>query len=298
MAVPDLAAVMADLHGAAERIWMECEADWPGLTVEVLPEVDSTNTRLVQQGRQGSCHPSVLTAVTQTAGRGRMGRSWQARPGATLTCSTGLVIDLDRIPGGGTALSLAVGLAVAEALDAGLQGEQTDANASSAQPVGLKWPNDLWLGERKLGGILIEACPAPGLSSSERWVVIGLGLNVLPPPPMPEAACLPQAAQRALTVGTVWAWVVPALLGRVRQFVDSGFAPWQAAYARRDVLQGRTVQLTAGLGADQGAPQPALATGLCQGVDSDGALLVHTPTGLQRWQTGEVSVRPAPVPIH
>lgn len=295
---PDLAATLADLHTAAERIWLRCQHDWPGFTVEVLPEVDSTNTRLVQQGRQGLCHPAAMVAAAQTAGRGRLGRSWQARPGATLMCSLGLVLDLEHIPGGGTALSLAVGLAIAEALDAGLQRSQPAGAPLATPPVGLKWPNDLWLGERKLGGILIEACPAPGLPASARWVVIGLGLNVLPPPPLPEAVSLPAAAQHGLTVGSVWQWVVPALLERVAQFAQSGFAPLQPAYARRDVLQGRTVNLHAGLGGSPSADDTPLATGLCHGVDSDGALVVHTPAGLQRWQTGEVSVRPTPHPTH
>lgn len=274
--------LMAALNAEAERLWRACEPDWPGLSIEVRPELDSTNTALMTQGRQGVCDPTVLLALSQTAGRGRRGRTWMANPGQTLTFSVGLPMSLDRVPGGGSALSLAVGLALAEALD---------EPGSTRPPVGLKWPNDLWLGQRKLGGILIEATPAPGLSEHERWVVIGVGLNVCGTPPSPEAISLyPGDEPPHDALSNTFARVVPALLSAARTFQHTGFAPLQARFAQRDVLMGHDVQLwthseAPGLaGPDQQGP--------CLGVDAEGALLVHTAAGTQRWTAGDVSVRP------
>ncbi len=294
----ELAPILADLNQAAERLWLACAPTTPGLVLDVVPETASTNTALMAQGRRGEVWPTAMVAVHQTAGRGRRGRSWEAHPGDTLTFSLGLPLQLDTVPGGGSALSLAVGLALANALDAGLQDRQRSRGDAPAPPaIGLKWPNDLWLGERKLGGILIEATPAPGLAEGQRWVVIGVGLNVQPGAAVPGSAWLPTPAP---SLGEVWGWLVPALLQATLAFERQGFGPLQAAYARRDVLLGQPVQLWASatsLSQGTGASSPSNPhpdqTGTAQGVDDSGALLVHTASGLQRWHAGDVSVRPA-----
>jgi len=296
----DLAPILADLNQAAERLWLDCAPTTPGLVLDVVADTESTNTALMAQGRRGEVWPTAMVAVRQTAGRGRRGRSWEARPGDTLTFSLGLPLSLDTIPGGGSALSLAVGLALADALDSGLRARQQHADhAAAPPPIGLKWPNDLWLGTRKLGGILIEATPAPGLAQGQRWVVIGVGLNVQPGAAVPGSAWLPTPAP---SLGEVWSWLVPALLRATQAFERHGFAPLQTAYAGRDVLRGQAVQLwKASVALPQTASDPAGTprpdeTGIAQGVANDGALLVHTPSGLQRWHAGDVSVRPAPAP--
>ncbi len=287
-----LNAVLADLNAAAERIWEAAAPACPDLSLEVRPEIGSTNTELMARGRQGQTSPTLLAAARQTAGRGRQGRSWLASPGDSLTFSLGLPLNLEQVPGGGSALSLAVGLALADALEQGLA-EWPGMGAKAA--IGLKWPNDLWLQGRKLGGILIEASPAPGLQPGQRWVVIGVGLNIRPGQAPQGAAALAHRDDApthiALTPGQVWAWIAPALLQRVREFETRGFAPLQAAYRQRDVLAGQHIGLwgTPGQGPLEG--HPPSDTGLAQGVSETGALLVHTDKGLQSWTTGEVSVR-------
>nr|WP_315198037.1 biotin--[acetyl-CoA-carboxylase] ligase [uncultured Aquabacterium sp.] len=287
--------LLAELNDAAERIWQACSPQWPQLSLEVLPEVGSTNTELMERGRRGETWPTALVAVRQNAGRGRRGRDWLATPGATLTFSIGLPVQLDGVPGGGSALSLAVGLSLAQALDAGLQQRHAAGLGPSHPPIGLKWPNDLWLGTRKLGGVLIEATPAPGLPEGTRWVVVGVGLNVHPGNAPAGAAWLEGApagrTQAPLQTAEVWAWLVPALLADIRRFEATGFAPLQRTWATRDVLLGQRVALwtRTGVTPDSGAPADAL--GQAQGVDEAGALLVHTDQGLQRWGTGDVSVR-------
>ena len=143
----------------AESIWEQLSPLLPGFTVEVLPEIDSSNTELMRRARAGQTEPTLLVAERQSAGRGRLGRTWHSAPGDSLTFS----LSLPYAPQQWSGLSLAVGLSLAEALH---------------PDIGLKWPNDLWLQGRKLGGILIEAA-----TSAERsQLVVGVGLNIRPRP--------------------------------------------------------------------------------------------------------------------
>ncbi|MDE2594068.1 MAG: biotin--[acetyl-CoA-carboxylase] ligase, partial [Burkholderiales bacterium] len=229
------------------------------------------------------------TAVTQTAGRGRQGRQWSAQAGDSLTFSLGLPLRLDQIPGGGSALSLAVGLALASSIDAALA--QLDYPAPLTQ---LKWPNDLWWHQRKLGGILIEATSAPGLPADQRWVVIGVGINVRPASAQAQSACLqehwPDTAA-ALTPGQVWSWIAPDLIRAVLRFEQTGFAPLVAAYQARDALFGQQVDLWTRPGTADLSTQTPSQSGQARGVNEHGALLVHTGDQIQTWTTGDVSVR-------
>ncbi|HET8693194.1 MAG TPA: biotin--[acetyl-CoA-carboxylase] ligase [Aquabacterium sp.] len=280
---------LADLHAAAETIWQNTEPHCPGLTVDVIPSLHSTNTALMQQARQGNATPTLLTAVHQTAGKGRQGRQWSSAPGQSLTFSLGLPLRLESIPGGGSALSLAVGLSLARSIDAAFS--QLGFSAPVTQ---LKWPNDLWWHQRKLGGILIEVTAAPGLPSQQRWVVIGVGLNIGQMADAPQSASLqehwPQDVAR-LTPGQAWTWVAPDLVRTVLRFEQQGFAPLAEAFRDRDALFGQEVQLWTGAGsADLNAIAPH-QHGKALGVNEQGALLVHTDSQIETWTTGDVSVR-------
>lgn len=269
----------------AEAIWEAVAPNLPGFTVEILPELDSTNTELMRRfrGSPGAAprpEPTLLVAEQQTAGRGRMGRAWQSGRADSLTFSLGLALQ----PADWFGLSLVVGISLAESLDPG--------NAHATR-LGLKWPNDLWLsdsqGERKLAGVLVETASWEGL----RYVVIGVGINIralsLPAlvpdtaspaatAPLP-AGCLQEVfpdidAPRALLS------VVPPLVQALQAFEQFGFTPFQARFSRRDVLSGRAVQLSDG------------TQGIAHGVGENGALLVHTAAGMQEITSSEVSVRP------
>ena len=144
----------------AEAIWEAVAPLVPGFTVEVLPQVDSTNSELMRRARAGQTDPVLLVAEEQTAGRGRLGRGWHSAAGASLTFSLGLPF----APVDWAGLSLAVGVSVAGSLHPAIR---------------LKWPNDLWLDDRKLGGILIETASF-GAGAGERYAVIGIGLNIFP----------------------------------------------------------------------------------------------------------------------
>ncbi|MCC6219370.1 MAG: biotin--[acetyl-CoA-carboxylase] ligase, partial [Aquabacterium sp.] len=150
-----------------------------------------------------------------------------------------------------------------------------------------------WLAGRKLGGILIEASPAPGLPDGQRWVVIGVGLNVRPGSAPAGSASLAEVDPATPPrIGDVWAWMAPALIHGVQAFATQGFAPLQAAYAQRDVLLGQSVGLWSTPGQYPADGHPPTQTGVAQGVDAQGALLVHTEQGVQAWHSGDVSVRP------
>ena len=288
----------------AEAIWEAVAPLLPGFSVEVLPRIDSTNTELMRRARAGRCEPLLLVAERQTAGRGRLGRSWHSagpQPAAAgqgeadadgeaegegectglpaLTFSLGLPL----APADWSGLSLAVGVSVAESLQPVLP------TASSASPrIGLKWPNDLWLGgaagERKLGGILVETASfvAPNATASARYVVVGIGLNVLARNAVGlsiPAGCL-QEVDAALDAPAALALVAAPLVNLLQSFEAYGFAPMQPRFALRDVLQERLVTLSDG------------NSGTAHGVGTDGALHVMTAQGMQTVTSSEVSVRP------
>ena len=185
-------------------------------------------------------------------------------------------------------LSLAVGVSVAESLQPTLP----PLEPGQLPRIGLKWPNDLWLsGDRKLGGILVEtasfvapqaAQPATTHGTAARYVVVGIGINVLPRSgegmSMPPG-CL-QDVEPGLDAPAALLRIVPPLVAMLQGFEACGFAPVQPRFAARDVLQGRPVTLSDG------------QTGTAHGVGEDGALLVHTAQGMQAVTSAEISVRP------
>jgi BirA family transcriptional regulator, biotin operon repressor / biotin---[acetyl-CoA-carboxylase] ligase len=139
--------------------------------VRRFAEIDSTNRYLLDEARAGAPEGAVAVADYQSAGRGRLGRRWEAPPGSNLLMSVLLrpTLTVDELH----LCTVAVALAAAAACERG-----------AGVVPGLKWPNDLMVGERKLGGILAEALPAgPGPPA----VVVGLGLNVGWPPSGPDA---------------------------------------------------------------------------------------------------------------
>jgi BirA family biotin operon repressor/biotin-[acetyl-CoA-carboxylase] ligase len=266
-----LAQSDASLRTHAESLWVALSAQLPGLSIEVLPTVDSTNTRLMKQAREGLVEPSVLVAETQTAGRGRMGKAWHTATHRALTFSLGLPL----APQDWSGLSLLVGLSLARSLHPELR---------------LKWPNDLWWQQRKVGGILVET--ANIAHRPERYVVIGVGINL--ETPMPQAWPSDGATMAAqapvglgevlgdalVSRGAVLSRVLPDLVSDVQRFEREGFAFFAAEFAQRDALSGCTVALSDG------------QQGTAQGVNLEGGLQVQTPQGMICVTSSTVSVRP------
>ena len=248
----------------AEAVWEAVSPLLPGFTVEVLPELDSTNSELMRRARTGRLEPTLLVAQRQTAGRGRLGRGWQSDSGASLTFSLGLPL----APADWSGLSPAVGVSLAESLDPRIQ---------------LKWPNDLWLEGRKLGGILIETASFGELGQARRYAVVGVGLNMLPR--SGEGLYTPPAALSELLAqvdaGAALLRIAQPLVQTLQAFEMYGFAPFQARFNARDALRDRAVELSDG------------TAGTAHGASETGALLVHTAGGMHVVTSSEVSVRPA-----
>jgi BirA family biotin operon repressor/biotin-[acetyl-CoA-carboxylase] ligase len=243
----------------AEAIWEAVSPVWPGFSVEVLPQVDSSNSELMRRAHQGQTEPVLLVAERQTAGRGRMGKEWHSGEGTSLAFSMGLPLPA----GDWSGLSLAVGLSLAQSLHPDIQ---------------LKWPNDLWWQERKLAGILIETVHM----GTKRYVVVGVGINMAVPnaeglstPPAGLCEVLPDV-DAAGALGRVAAPLARAIKG----FQVQGFAPVHKLFQARDVFFGRELVCSDGL------------TGVGAGVDISGALLLQTPDGVKKIVSSEVSVRP------
>ncbi|MGY0504974.1 biotin--[acetyl-CoA-carboxylase] ligase [Luteimonas sp. e5] len=258
----DAAAIRAALPDALHE----------ALELDVAWQVDSTNSVLL--ARPAPVHGvRVLLAERQSRGRGRLGRDWHSPLAANVYLS------LDRRYGAGLArlpgLSLVAGIASAEAL-----------RVLTGLDIGLKWPNDLWLDGRKLGGLLVEGSGEHGGSAR---AVIGLGLNLRMPasqtariaqPWTDLAAHLPAPPARNQVVAALLAAWLPALEAFDRDGL-AGFLPrWQAL----DVLAGQPVDIIEG-----GTRVPALALG----VAADGGLRIRDARGERILHSGEVSVRMA-----
>ena len=242
--------------------------------VDALAECASTNTLLLERAARGAPAGSVVVTDRQSAGRGSRGRSWLATPEASLTFSLLWAFDggLERLAG----LSLAVGVAVVRALE-----------ACGAAGIALKWPNDILLADAKLGGILVELH-----NDGERaCAVIGIGINLgLPGAGIErDGFALPAAALAdALAELPERHLLLARLLGELAQvfdtFAEGGFSALRSHWQARNAWQDKPVQLL--------REGRVAMSGVCRGADADGALLVHTATGVERCLSGDLSLRP------
>jgi BirA family biotin operon repressor/biotin-[acetyl-CoA-carboxylase] ligase len=243
--------------------------------LDVAWTMASTNTELVERvyPEQGRC--DVVLAEFQTAGRGRRGRAWLAPPGGAVCLSLSWTFpEVPRDPG---ALSLAVGVCVLRAL--------SSLGVSDAL---LKWPNDVLVGDRKLGGILIELRAESG---GPACVVVGIGLNVALGGELLEkiaatglqAIDLTSATGSLVSRNALAAGVIDCCVRGLREFEQEGLRPFVDEWQRADALHGREISVQA---AD------AAVRGVARGIDLSGALLVETREGLQKFFSGEVTVRP------
>lgn len=240
-------------------------------SIEVIESAVSTNTVLLQRAARGEPSASVLAAEWQSAGRGRLGRTWHSGLGNALMFSV-----LWRFPSGLAALSglsLAVGVALMRAL-----------SQMGVSDVGLKWPNDVVNNQGKLAGILIEA---QGDMLGPCVVVIGVGVNLR----------LPQAVARridqpvsALAGGgelpdrnLLLALLLESLAEVLAEFELHGFKSLRAEWESCHRYQDRSVRML--------LPDGTSADGVVRGVTEEGALRVETAQGLQVFNAGEISLR-------
>lgn len=259
-----------DLYDAkllAERVKEEC----PVLSLEVLDECLSTNEALAERARAGAAHGTVLICEHQGAGRGRRGNTWVSTVGGSVTFS--VLWRFSRRTEELAGLSLAVAVGAAKALE-----------RLGVRDVAVKWPNDLFCGEGKVGGILIETT---GGTAGPIVAIVGIGINMrlssaarerIGRPAADIAANIPAMPSRT----AVLAGVLSSVASSLEVFSREGFAPFRQAWLERHAWQGRRVVL---LRADR-----RVAEGEVVGIAEDGALELASDRGIERFHNGELSL--------
>lgn len=239
--------------------------------LEVLFEVDSTNTRLLESPPPPADLANAALAELQHAGRGRQGRRWISPFGASLALSLGWTFrDAARFD---STLSLAVGVAVSRAL-----------GKLGARGIGLKWPNDVWFNDRKLGGVLVET----RICGDTAHTVLGVGLNLSLSGDArrrigsDEPAALDEACRPAVSRNALAAALLGELLSMLPLFERHGFEAFRDEWRSLDALRGRPARVLLAQGAVQG---------IARGVDADGGLLLESGGTVEKFISGEASLR-------
>jgi BirA family biotin operon repressor/biotin-[acetyl-CoA-carboxylase] ligase len=232
------------------------------------PATNSTNSDAVEAARAGAPHGSVYFADEQLAGRGRGGNAWHSAAGDGLYVSVLLrpQIPLSRLP----LLPLAAGLAAADAV-----------RAVSGLAADLRWPNDILLGPRKAGGILVESQTKDGAVA---YAVIGIGINVhqreFPPGLATPATSLDIEARRRIARQPLLAALLKSLEREAFALEDPAACATVPARVEQAStwVRGRVVEVHG----------PQACTGLTDGLDANGFLRVQTKTGIVTAQTGGI----------
>lgn len=225
---------------------VRAEAIAARLDIPAVVALDSTPSTLDvahSLAADGAPDGTLVLAETQTAGRGRSGKRWTSAPGAGIWLT---LVERSLDPATISLLALRLGTAAADVL-------QPFAEAA----IGIKWPNDLYVGRGKLAGILAEARWRDG---APEWVAIGMGVNMLAPRDVPEAAALRLGTPRL----DVLAALVPALRAAAARQGELDSSEL-AALAARDVARGRRAV--------------APGEGIVTGVSPAGELLLELPDG-------------------
>lgn len=243
-------------------------------SVDVAWTVDSTNSVLLARPNPPFGECEVMLAEYQTAGRGRRGRAWLAPPGGSICLSLGWVFrEVSKDLG---ALGLVIGVCALRALrDSGLEN------------VRIKWPNDLMVEDKKLGGILIELRAE---SAGPAYVVIGIGINVSLGANLLEAIGqagaspidLATAGMTSISRNAVAAALITQFVRGLLVFEKEGLRPFAEEWRDTDALRGRQIDVHT---------QEGIVRGLARGIDLHGALVVETPKGVRRFISADVTVR-------
>lgn len=236
----------------------------------VIPVIDSTNQYLLD--RMDSLQSGdACVAEYQQAGRGRRGRQWISPFGVNLYLS--MYWRLEQGPAAAMGLSLVIGIVLAEALQ-----------ELGAADVRVKWPNDIYLEDRKLAGILVELT---GKTGDAAQIVIGAGINLGMPAPAAEAINQGwinlQEAGVSVNRNALSARIVNKLRSALAQFEQDGLTPFVGRWARLDNFIDRPVKLLIG---------DREIFGIARGIDQQGGLILEQDGVRKSWVGGEISLRP------
>ena len=221
----------------------------------------STNETALAMAEGGAPEWTLVAAGHQTRGRGRLGRTWVDRPGRALLFSV-ILRPSGLAPGRAGLLPLAAGAAMAAA-----------AREVTGADVGCKWPNDLLVDERKVGGILAESSVVQG---AIRHVVVGIGVNIEAPDNVPDAGGLEGADPASL------------LTGFLRRFADL-YDPSSQSFPAAVIRAYTEVSATLGREVEATRVDGERVRGRARGMDDTGALIVGTDRGVETVAFGEVA---------
>ncbi len=262
------AIVLIDKDAVLQAIGSERE--W--FHLEVVDEVISTNTYLMQAAAKGAPHVSCTVAHIQTNGRGRRGRTWVSHLGASLTFS--LLWRFDCGAAALSGLSLAIGVALMRAL-----------NELGVEKAQLKWPNDVLVDNKKLAGILIDL---QGDLDGPSAAVIGVGINFNLPENIIKRIDQPvidinQVSRSQIDQNQLLGTVLKHFADVLRNFEQHGFMGVRDEWLSYHAYQNKPVRML--------LPDGRNVEGEVTGIAEDGILLVTTALGLQRFSAGEISLR-------
>lgn len=239
--------------------------------VAVLPVIDSTNQYLLDRISEMQSGDACV-AEYQQAGRGRRGRKWFSPFGANLYLS--MYWRLEQGPAAAIGLSLVIGIVMAEVLQ-----------ELGAENVRVKWPNDLYLGDRKLAGILVELT---GKTGDAAQIVIGAGINLsmrhAESDVINQGWVNLQEAGVTLDRNMLAARLINALRSALQSFEQEGLSPWLSRWKKLDNFIDRPVKLIIG---------EREIFGISRGIDAQGALLLEQDGVIKPWMGGEISMRSA-----
>ncbi len=265
----------APFNGAA--IGAGLATEFIGRPLYFYERIDSTNTKAVELARAGSPEGTAVVADAQTRGRGRLERRWISPPGVNLY--TSLILRPPIPPVKAPELTLMAAVALAEAV-----GSFTDPT-----PPAVKWPNDVLLGAKKVGGILTEMHSEP---DRVNFVVIGIGVNInmdmshLPGGLKRTATTLKHWCGRPLSRTTFAQTLYSSLEKWYKQYLAGGFAVVRDAWRGFFTGEGKPVSVRS---------VDRVVEGVCLGLAEDGALLVRTPSGtLERVLSGDLVIESGP----
>ena len=242
--------------------------------LEFFATLRSTNSYLLDQTMPEPGRFRVAVADYQSAGHGRLGRSWNSPRSSGITMS--LAYTFDGSPADIASVTLATGVGLASALEGfGITG------------VGLKWPNDLMVGNGKLGGILTEMPPIGG---SNRTIIVGVGINYdlrKVKDPEKKSEWLSSARDVASCVDSLpprsrfYASLIDALFNTLITFQCNGFKQFLSDWEKLDWLRGRQIVIE---------NSDTHVSGICEGIEPNGALILRTYKGKQHIVAGSITL--------
>lgn len=230
----------------------------------ILESTDSTNKVAYKLALEGAVHGSSVMAKMQTGGRGRLGKSWVSVSGKGLYYSLILRPNLDLVDL--SKVTLLAGLIVSDVLE-GLYG----------LPIGLKWPNDLYVGGKKLGGILVESSPL-NCEENNRFVVVGIGINVnhsnldFPEDIRSASTSLYLEKNEDFDNSSIITAVQEKIVLRIKEVEEKGFDEVLSDWKQKDVLFGKTVEMV--------NSKEEVVSGIALGIDAEGVLQVRDTDGV------------------